>query len=566
VSGRATILGLSALALLGGALAITLWLNAEGAQGPGPDERGATSAPSKPGTDAQLETGANALRGEREQLTGAQAAVPPVETDPNAVVVLGSVRTNAGAAVPAHALQMEFAGASGNVQHVTNLQDGAYATLPLQAGKYTLRAEGDLYQPLVRELVLLPGTGEYRLDLELAPWIRKTVRMRTPSGAPLAVTLMSEKGFDYSFRVDVAGSREPVPLFTDVPDRGAPASWMLGNFVRDLDQARLGSDIVGTLRVPEAGLYANAAVQHQVIASQRIPTEGSELVFELDPDLLLERFSAIQLRVVDARSRLVIAGAQVSAGFDEDVYSSETVTKDDGTCSLLGLPMGRTLVRVRAEGFGVWVRWYDLPQAKLALLGDVALAPAVHLRGRVVDPRGASVSQSLEFVELDPSGVECAARQVWSRVDKGFDVEDLAQRRYVVRCRQPRHSYTPAARQHGGDNRPMNDGESLFGSADGLALPPTVVDLTTPPSSDLVLQLVAAPEVGIELGFEHEGEVLVRITNEERMPVAESFAAGKSTLACKLAPGSYVVSVLAGKALSTTKLEVDATTSSLRVP
>lgn len=528
-------------------------------------------------------------------------ALAPATTEPrkglaapsapgDGVFVTGSLTTTAGAAVPTRAVRFTIRAADAEraahdaaPTQFDNDTTGAFRSSALAPGSYVVEVVGKDFAPVSFALELAPGAGEVRHDIVLEALRRYTVRLRTPTGAPLAHGIVNAPGFRPPFPVDVVATLAAWPLSTTAPARGnavprvnldasaAPASDPAAGLEPasrlrlDLSRIAQGTDFIGVLECRADLRWANVLWREQVVANLSLPENGDELAIELDPRQLFDALSAVRLTCVDEQSRVAISGARVSVSNVSKARYVEVVTEADGSARLTGLSLGRTLVNVSADGYAPWRRLFELPPARVAELGEVALAPALEVSVRVVDVSGADVAHPLEFVELGPDGFEAMPKQVSTQATGDTRVRELAPRRYVVRSQLEALARTASA--------PGPDLVSAPGSARGelgdgtLAIAPGIVDLSKPPTDTLVFRLEPMRVCSVSLGFAEHANVRVCLTSRDRLRVAEADAAGDARVKFLLTPGEYVATVYAaGKELARHAWTFDGSVAELKLP
>lgn len=579
---RRTLLLAACLALLaGGVIALLVLLRPETHESANTVSPASAPAPKKGAQPAAVLDARAAATPETRKGLAAPAASAPGD----GVFLSGALNTTSGAAVPARGVRFTIrpSTAGGSVATPAlpafdNDTTGAFRAGPLPPGSYVVDVAGKEFAPQSFALELAPGAGEVRHDVVLEALRRYRVRLNTPAGAPLAQAIVNAPGFRPPFPVDVVAALEAWPLATAAPARGntapianpdasadaehapaaapAPASRLR----LDLSRVGQGTDFIGVLECRADLRWANVLWREQVVANLTLPEQGDELVVALDPQRLFDALSAVHLVAVDEQSRVAIAGAHVSVSNATRSRYADVVTEADGSARLTGLALGRTLVSVTADGYAPWRRLFELPPARVAELGEVALARAVELSVRVVDPSGVQVAHELEFVELGPDGFEAAPKVVVAQDTGSTLVRELAPHRYVVRSQLAALSAraAPLVTQPGTRAAPL-DGT--------LALAPAIVDLTRPPSGELELRLEPQRVCTLVLGFAGQANVRVSLATHDHLRIAESDAAGEARVPFVLAPGQYVVTVTAaGKELVQRAWTFDGTSAELKLP
>lgn len=438
--------------------------------------------------------------------------------------------------------QLRFAGAS-NVPAVIafdergfalrgNVDDASeYAIDGLHPGRWTIVVTHRGKATERREIELAVDERDRRVDFVLRDAREVTVILRTPDGRPLEQAIAADA--ELSLRVDLV----PVALRRGslarlLPVRSSPA-YGAGRFTRGEKREDVAGAI-GVLRIEDGGAVdVGLALNQTLIARQPLPDDATTVEFVVGLDELRQQFPDVRVRVVDARTRAPIAGAEVVIeGCVEEVQEDQALvemshahprahggqrTDSSGYTRHAFVPAGARMLHVEAAGYARFAQRVTIEPGELQELEAVAMSRSTRIRGRIVgsDGQPAQVSFVLLPVDRFEATHTFAASAPWNTDERGtFDVQEQRRERYMLR---------------------VTSGDDV--------LAPVILDASAGDVDALELHLT--PAVDVELGFASEPaqDAELRVLTAAGLPVLERDLVGRDPSPVRLATGSYVAEV-----------------------
>ncbi len=446
------------LAALLAASALFLWLMmvspeapAAGAPGPaglagpaGPAGRGAVAVarpPSRmaasidPGAAEERREEASAVHGDPVE----RSSVAAEAVEGAGCTVEGRVTDASGAelALP-EGCHIRFEDEGGGARTVDAGEDGAYSVSGLWPGRWLVACAPPGYRQAQEVLEIPPGARSVRHDIALRRAACVRVSVLTPDGRALNEAAREVNGASLLAMnlVPVATVAPPGPVLADVwGSKGNP--YGAGRLaMRDLLPEPLPPGYVGTLLLDgDPPVYASLFLRSSLLDTQRVEPGATDAVFTLSVEQLLAAGSGLRLRVVEADTLEPIEGAAISL-----VGGVLTVnwprTDAQGSVALEPWAPGEYELWLLAEGREHVRRRVALPPGETLDLGTVALVPALHVSGRVVDAEGQPVATTLELGRIDPATrrLELFRTQWMSDALGAFAIDHLGNAEYVLRA------------------------------------------------------------------------------------------------------------------------------------
>lgn len=532
------------------ALLAALWWSGPMASGPTdaprPHQTPADAA-SPPAEPVEVRTGSPVPLADRAPVERRAADVPEppmVADDPVGILLTGRVLGPDGAPVPdaGVALRRGRESRAGNAA----AGSGRYAVAGLQPGEWqlTCRAEGFAAHAAT---VTLDQRAFQQLDLELQRNHVLRVRVQDGGGRPVAEELFQRLMFamPYVLATEMPLPDELPPTTSSQVHGLGVAEWRSLFDLQSGGDAKLRQDgWIGELRLNRPPpVHAALMLRTTVLQSQRIEPGQQELVFTLSPDDVFGRLGKVALRLVDAGGAPIVGAvvgletAQGGGAANRTDDAGRTVIED----ALPGL--GILSARVGGEREGLY-RFVRVPAGATIDLGDIALAPAVAIAGRVVGSDGKPVGgATVCWTELEartfpqPLVTNRVAR---SDAEGRFALHQCGRHRYVVTVR-------------------ARDGTAGFAQVDATR--------GAPPEPTITLSATTAVTLRSRLGLAEGCSVTALAA--DRLPVAVAWLADSRNGGMSLVPGSYVLEVhdlRTDRLLRTVPLQVGGEPLTLEVP
>ncbi|MGE3172197.1 MAG: carboxypeptidase regulatory-like domain-containing protein [Planctomycetota bacterium] len=415
------------------ALLLAIWLGrGEGIAAPPSSAEAARRDQATSGDSARAPTAERDSAG--SGVADAATARREVATTPSASILLhGRLLPDDGSAPPDDAnVWLRAIGGDGRSGTVFG---GAYAIAGLRPGAWELSIRTDDFAS-VRLPVTIGPEPVQTLDIELVRSHRIAVLLRTPDDRPLLEALAKEHGRTLAWAMSVIATAQPLREDLPMTDNTLVGDVGIGRFHAEWNNHRNGTgvpkDADGMLLL-DGPPPANAALllRHVVVQQQPVGAGQNRIVFVVDPDALLARTGTVRLRVVDPAGA-PIAGAQVQLGTAQGGRASAR-TGDDGCATLQNVLPGIGLLDLTAKDRET--RRQELRVAGECDLGDVVLAPAAEIRGRLVDADGAAVRGRVCWTDLDAMAQPCPLVTNFHSLterDGTFALHGAGPRRFVV--------------------------------------------------------------------------------------------------------------------------------------
>jgi hypothetical protein len=246
-------------------------------------------------------------------------------------------------------------------------------------------------------------------------------RVVDANGAPVAgASVLVRSRVSFSALFDRGGRRGP-PGPPPPGDRRQMAELFRAQPLSDSPVRTDGGGVFEIRGVTFQDASVTVAVEHEAFAATDVQKDWSETEGALDVgEVVLEIGGTVRGRVVekDATGTFGVANATVAfdrrqgggfgrfgpPGSDDDAEKMSVQTDASGFFELRHVPSGRGGVEIDAERFEIQTARVEVENGGEADVGEVVLAKAVLVRGRVLDEAGKPVAQAR--VRIGPSEVE----------------------------------------------------------------------------------------------------------------------------------------------------------------
>ncbi len=255
---------------------------------------------------------------------------------------------------------------------------GRCVLTPLAAGRVEVSAS-------------VPGRTQAEQTLTLSPGTQQSVTLRLGSGGSVSGTVVDDRG------AKVAGAGIAVIEVMKVPVLGdltaIAGDDLLGNVARD-SKCRTDSEgrftLTGIAAESEFGL---ACAHPDYVATVHRPV----LIGATDVRIVLQQAGRIRARVVGADDRKPIPNFRVQTLVTMVLVVSRPTRSEEftaGEFTLGRVPPGNATLRLTAAGFGAFEQKVAVEAGQELDLGEIALARAATITGRVVDTGGTPVANA----------------------------------------------------------------------------------------------------------------------------------------------------------------------------
>lgn len=340
---------------------------------PGPRE---LESPDEPLSDAADREPAGERDAPARVAIDAAPTVARAVADP--IVLRGTVRAHKGG--PLDGATVTFEDEAGNRRALAATY-GAFEWRALGPGPLALRCQAPGFVADERLVVLDAARPEQREDFVLAQETEIPVRIAGPSGAvvPRDPDLRGP-GLASALRV-VATSAAPADA-ADLREGASSYRHATVSALGDAPEASGGISGVLVLQRPPP-LYVSLVHGHEVLETRALPAVVPELAFTVDPERLRPRLCGFELRLVDGATGGPIAAKTAMLLGREAILNLQA--DDDGRIRAQGLLAGPYLLTASASGRGTASLVLDLRPGERRDLGELALRPAVAVRGVLLD-------------------------------------------------------------------------------------------------------------------------------------------------------------------------------------
>lgn len=491
--------------------------------------------------------------------------------------LFGSISREDGHDVSANSVAIRLLDDRANDLPTRLKADSTYSYTGLRAGHVWLNI--DAIDACAQSLAidLRANETERRVDVVLASRARIKVRCVTPGGKRLSrsssVTLRGEPTYvrELEFIAStselLASSIRPKPIelgivtslayarcgpvetgdeFGDIGYSGEPR---VGNLEIGPESSNVPDGYVAVLECNRSlPLWISAVRGMNVLTSQLVPLNASEVVYVLGANDIGVRRSLVRLTILDDVTREPVVGAFVdfqsrrarmkptppSASSDNEPTESDplglgpepeplfsSITDDHGNVQLDGVRVGWNEMYVTDPRFEYLTQWIDVGDSRQQDLGSIALRPRMTIEGRMVDENENEIVGAIASVRYDAT--ESSRRPPAPVQTPGFGpgvfkLEKIGRGRNIVwvRC------------------------------ANWVSRP-IVVDTSTGPVKDVVLHCAPPAKVAILVPPTIASDAVVRVETDDGLPVFDEFKSARERIDVTLAKGKYVVRIRRGK-------------------
>lgn len=363
--------------------------------------------------------------------------------------------------------------AFGEGRTVRTEADGAYTTGELTTGRWWLLAQAPGWQRQERDLDLQGDAPDLRVDFALAPRPAVDVRLLAPDGRTF---------WDAAREIGLAASGMEMVAVATLEPPGARFEEVLGSLNNPFGVGAMWWNGQVGISLPsdfwcrvlldvEPPLSVSVVHYHDVLHSERIEPEKSELTVTLDPTAVAARLGGVEFTLVDGATGAALADAHVMLHGKGSVGPS-VATDAQGRARVEGQPAGLYDLGIAFPGMAVVSREVDVPVGRVADLGTFEMVPAVPIRGRAVDEDGNAVEVEIRSCAVPAPGdlPQPSGDQARGRPDGTFEISGLPPGRWLLQFK----------------DRKLG---RLQGNAAELMAPNLIVDTRSGPVEDLLVRL-----------------------------------------------------------------------------
>ena len=401
--------------------------------------------------------------------------------------------------------------------------EGVYRISGMTAGAWTLHADVPGYWPWTRDILLLDGERERRIDLVFEAYERLRTRIEIRFAEPVddpfgGLTAFQDGGSGVSLlRAIVTKAAPPNVLAEGVGDENDDALTRSIRGQADFEQPDLyvrEDEFELHCRLPA---YVSAVVGNSVVRTERVESAENTVVLDVSPNEIDDaRFGQIRFRVIDDKGQVPAGGLHLAMWRNLD-WAAPLPWSASGEVHVRRLLPGPLGIEIRAHGYARTLRLAVTPGMDLDL-GEVRLEPAARIRGEVVDEDGSPAWAELQCIELsrarDDASMSGLAREMYATDERGrFELPSMARGRYVLRA-QDRGAIVRASG-------------------------PIVVSTATGSVDGLRITLSRTIDVVVHLGGSGDSGCTVLVESEDHVPVDSSWSRNDGTCLFQLRPGRY---------------------------
>ncbi|RKY17215.1 MAG: hypothetical protein DRQ55_16350 [Planctomycetota bacterium] len=369
-------------------------------------------------------------------------------TDPIGLLLYGTVTDAAGQLLDVKQHWVGWA-TPGGARRSSRIDQGTFAFAGLRPGPGVLSFSMQGVVPWEQSLELHPAEPARRVDIQLEAARTLCVRLSLPSGESLWEALPMDKWSRPRFGVlatpESAGPVLP-PIGHRMHDRNPHGTWISRFELWGDRQVDAGCEGMLDLRSP-LPLWIHLMHRSEVIASQLVGPDATEVVFVLRVDEALAALGSVRGQIVDADDEQPLIGARVDIS-DTQSGGAGILVDAEGSFEETDLPPGVLDLYVTADGYESINSAILLGPGEQLDLGRLALGPATSISGRVVDEEGQPIATRLSCAPADwhhESHGAIPRIGYASDSDGVFLIERLGRRPYVVWVRDTRGGLGSAA-------------------------------------------------------------------------------------------------------------------------
>ncbi|HEX9792956.1 MAG TPA: hypothetical protein VGC54_03150 [Planctomycetota bacterium] len=445
--------------------------------------------------------------GARRELPARQP--PPIAGDPVGQTLVGTVRDPDGAALNGGVLRFE--GPAGKHTMVVFQAESGFAVSGFAPGRWRVQGTLQGYRKFDDEFEFPAGAALHRADFVFEPARLIKVRFLTAGGAPLAPALR-EAGFSWEISVSAIATLEhPGPLLAPIAtsqlERNAQSRWHRDSFGIEAHDGILEVDARGAV-------FVSALLRNAVLQSLPAPTGTDFLEFRIPLESIRAALGQLRLRVVDAETGEPIPGALASLS-DSQSSVGGSPCDAEGRIRFRAVRPGLLELELSAPAHERRRVFLTFAPGEDKDLGEVRLAAAMEVHGRVVDALGAGVEGATVAIgdveDWQPGENYDLRSSVRSGADGSFRFPGLGRRRY------------------------------LFWLLADSARVPRLVDTRGGDPGEIVLRQVQGTNTELVASWADSGDRIVSIRTADGLPVQSAPLGSGRTWRLALAPGSYAV-------------------------
>jgi hypothetical protein len=439
--------------------------------------------------------------------------------DPVGIVLYGAVYDPQGQLLVSGRQSVSWDSGDGSRSSAV-LTSGTYSIAGLRPGRGTLTCGKQGVLPYESELDLTADEPLRRVDIHLESAVSLCVRVLTPSGREL----WDELTIDTYDRPQYGVVATPEPLGRSLPptggrliSRNAHGTWISRHEQWGDRTVDAGCEGMLDLKSP-LPLWVNLLHRSEVVATQFVEPEATEVVFVVTPEQALATYGSVRVQIVDGSSGEPVTDARVDLSNFQSGGGGQP-TDEQGVAEQDLLAPGLLDLEVHAKGYETVRDTILLGPGEHKDLGRLPLDPATSISGRVVDSQGVPFATTLAYApadwDHDPAG---HIPRVFARssAEGDFTIPGIGRRRYTVWVRD----------RNAGIGSTLHVVDTTAGDVEGVTI---VVALLT----EVVMRTPWPADVS------HE----VTMLDSRGLALWRTFLDGDTTLKRSYAPGEYVLLV-----------------------
>jgi hypothetical protein len=510
-------IGLAALLMLA-LLAWRMKPNASAALEPAAPVQTLTAAPSAPSESATEipKQPAPSRLSERAPASDAQASAAPPPTE---ILVRGTVIEEHGQPVPKATLG--WLDDQGQMR-VTAVQDGAYALAGMHPGHYLVWTSGTGWRQDQLDAVLDEQPGAQERDFRAHSNPQVLIRVCDTSGAAL-VGKDADGYANAAFRLRAYASRNAPGSALEGEQLRSKASSDCGFFRTRWETGSGCTDCVGVLELYEdPPLCISFVLGASVIATRRIESVPSELVFTLAAEDLHSRLATLRMRLLKPDGKSPSTG---TALLQADTLVTRSLDPE-GRAEFSDLVPGGYTLNLHCPGSARQERRLVLEAGQVLDLGEIT-------------PASAS-KQSVRFVF--PSKEQPEVQFVLQPVIAGRPLEMLAASdgmRFSSQAGNPVEIGFPGPGTY--ELRVTEVGAPRGSDSLHLAARPERVVLADQPAGELLVRIVSTTDVCLRPPAGSRGVSRWLVSTAEGLPCQRVRIQGRAPMRAELAAGEYTI-------------------------
>lgn len=355
-------------------------------------------------------------------------------------IVFGALLDDGGKRIDgARSAWVTLVDADGRRRSADAHETGAYALPDVPFGRHLAVAGAHGYLQVEETIELTSARPVMERDFTLARATTLRVRATTPDGKPLHVALTEANAPNAVHDLLAVATADPPGATIREVTGSKNNPFGVGQFWETAPSGEpLPKEYVGVLvLMREPPVFASLVLYQHVLATKKVEPGADEVAFTLSVEDVTRALGRVHARVLDAATSAPLQGARAQlSGPSSLVFSNET-SDAQGELVVADREPGRFVMRLVKPGYEQLRREIELLPGATTDLGEIALEPALHVRGRTIDADGKPVSATLALGTIDAATgkVDFVREQSFrSSADGAFAIDNLGRRQYVLRA------------------------------------------------------------------------------------------------------------------------------------